>query len=60
MRVRLRSCGSRIGPGPLSVYVFNIAGNHLRIVAAVHFNRTKVYIQAIMTHAEHDTGDWKR
>jgi mRNA interferase HigB len=43
-----------------NLYVFNVAGNHLRIVAAIHFNRGKVFLRAIMTHAEYDTGDWKR
>ena len=42
------------------LFVFNVAGNHLRIVAAVHFNRGKVYIRDILTHSEYDEGKWKR
>ena len=42
------------------LFVFNVAGNHLRIVAAVHFNRGKIYIRDILTHAEYDEGKWKR
>ena len=30
--------------------VFNVAGNHLRIVTAVHFNRARVYIREILAH----------
>ena len=41
------------------VYVFNVAGNHLRIVAAIHFNRQKVYIRGILTHMEYDQEKWK-
>ena len=41
-------------------FVFNVAGNRLRIVAAVHFNRRKVYIREILTHTEYDDEKWKR
>ena len=39
--------------------VFNIGGNKARLIAAVHYNRQKVYIRAVLTHAEYDTGAWK-
>ena len=39
--------------------VFNIGGNKVRIIAALHFNRRKVYIRAVLTHAEYNTGAWK-
>ncbi|MGL4620351.1 MAG: type II toxin-antitoxin system HigB family toxin [Chroococcidiopsis sp.] len=34
--------------------VFNIGGNKYRLIAAIHFNRHKVYIRHILTHAEYD------
>lgn len=34
--------------------VFNVGGNHLRIIAAIHYNRQKVYIRHVFTHAEYD------
>ena len=40
--------------------VFNIGGNKYRLIAAVHYNRRKVFIRAVLTHAEYDRGDWKR
>ena len=40
--------------------VFNIAGNHLRIVSAMHFDRRRVYIREILTHSEYDEEKWKR
>ena len=39
--------------------VFNIAGNNYRLIAVIHFNRKKVYIRHVLTHAEYDLGDWK-
>ena len=41
-------------------FVFNVAGNHLRIVTAVHFNRRIVYIREVLTHTEYDDEKWKR
>jgi mRNA interferase HigB len=40
--------------------VFNIGGNKYRLITAVHFNRGKVYIRNILTHAEYDKGGWKK
>jgi mRNA interferase HigB len=39
--------------------VFNIGGNTARLVAAIHYNRQKVYVRAVLTHAENDQGKWK-
>lgn len=39
--------------------VFNIGGNKVRLIAAIHYNRQKLYIRAILTHAEYDQGKWK-
>ena len=40
--------------------VFNIGGNKVRLIAALHYNRKKLYIRAVLTHAEYDTGTWKQ
>jgi mRNA interferase HigB len=40
--------------------VFNIASNKYRLIAALHYNRHKIYIRAILTHAEYDLNKWKR
>ena len=34
--------------------VFNIRGNHYRLIVKFHFNRNKAYIRFIGTHAEYD------
>jgi mRNA interferase HigB len=36
--------------------IFDIGGNKFRIIAAVHYNRQKLYIRRAYTHAEYD--DW--
>jgi len=39
--------------------VFNIGGNKARLIAALHYNRQKVYIRAVLTHEEYDQNTWK-
>ncbi|HEX4140283.1 MAG TPA: type II toxin-antitoxin system HigB family toxin [Candidatus Methylacidiphilales bacterium] len=39
--------------------VFNIGGNKYRLIAAIHYNRNRIYIRAILTHREYDKGNWK-
>ena len=39
--------------------VFNIGGNKVRLIAAVHYNRNKIYIRHVLTHQEYNTGKWK-
>ena len=34
--------------------VFDIAGNHFRIITVIHYNRQKLYIREVFTHAEYD------
>ena len=40
--------------------VFNISGNKYRLIAAVHFNRKRIYIRNILTHPEYDRNKWRR
>ncbi len=39
--------------------VFNIGGNKARLIAAIHYNRRKIYIRAVLTHDEYDHDAWK-
>lgn len=39
--------------------VFNIGGNKVRLVAAIHYNRRMIFIRAVLTHPEYDEGKWK-
>ena len=38
-------------------YVFNIKGNHYRMVTLIHFNRRTMYIRFIGTHEDYDEID---
>ncbi|WFP49329.1 type II toxin-antitoxin system HigB family toxin [Methylomonas sp. EFPC3] len=40
--------------------VFDIGGNQFRLIAAIHYNRRKVYVRDVLTHAEYDRNAWKR
>lgn len=35
-------------------FVFDIAGNHYRLIAAIHFNTQILYVRAVMTHADYN------
>lgn len=43
-----------------NLYVFDIAGNHLRLIANIHFNRQKIYIRALLNHEEYSKDRWKK
>ena len=40
--------------------IFNIGGNKVRLIAAVHYNRRKIYIRAVLAHAEYDEQRWRK
>lgn len=39
--------------------VFNIAGNNYRLIARVNSSAQKLYVLAVLTHAEYDKEQWK-
>jgi len=39
--------------------VFDVGGNKVRIIAAIHYNRQRIYIRGVLTHPEYDKGRWK-
>ena len=39
--------------------VFNIRGHQYRLVARFLYEKRRVYIRRVLTHAEYDRGDWK-
>jgi mRNA interferase HigB len=40
-------------------FVFDICGNKLRLIAAIHFNTGRVFVRAVLTHRQYDKGGWK-
>ena len=41
------------------VFVFNISGNKLRLIASIHFNYQRLYVRYILRHNEYDKNNWK-
>lgn len=39
--------------------VFNIKGNHYRLITAIKYYSQTVYILHVLTHPEYDKGRWK-
>lgn len=39
--------------------VFNIKGNHYRLIVKIDFRAQIIYIKQVLTHAEYDKGKWK-
>lgn len=49
---------ARVGSGK-NVVVFNVCGNKFRLITAIHYNMSKVFVLKFMTHAEYDKDHWK-
>jgi mRNA interferase HigB len=39
--------------------VFNIKGNHYRLIAEINYRSGTVFVRHILTHANYDKGKWK-
>jgi len=39
--------------------VFNLSGNHYRLIVKVVFARQKIYVRNLLTHAEYSKDKWK-
>ncbi len=42
-----------------NVIVFNIGGNTFRLICAAHYDRKKIFVLRLMTHAEYSKNEWK-
>ena len=42
-----------------TVTIFNIAGNHHRLITAIHYNTRSIFILKILTHADYSKDRWK-
>lgn len=40
--------------------VFDIHGNHYRLIARVNYATQRVFVLHVLTHAEYSRGDWKQ
>ena len=39
--------------------IFNIAGNKYRLIARIVYRSQTIFVVAVMTHKEYDSGKWK-
>lgn len=57
----LQTTFSKSGVDKVGKYtIFNIGGNKYRVITVIHYNREKVYIREVLTHAQYDKELWKR
>ena len=49
---------ARVSSGA-TVTIFDIKGNHYRLIVSIHYNRQRLYIRDFLTHAEYDKNTWK-
>jgi mRNA interferase HigB len=40
--------------------IFDVGGNRYRIVTVVHYDRRRLYVRQVMTHAEYDRNTWRK
>jgi len=40
--------------------LFDVGGNRYRIAAVIHYDKQRMYIRKVMTHAEYDQNDWRK
>ncbi|HEY0545913.1 MAG TPA: type II toxin-antitoxin system HigB family toxin [Pyrinomonadaceae bacterium] len=46
---------------PVGIYtIFNIRGNHYRLVVEINYQYQQILIRKILTHEEYDQGKWKQ
>lgn len=42
------------------ITVFDVGGNRYRIAAVIHYDKQRLYVRQVMTHAEYDRNDWRK
>lgn len=40
--------------------LFDVGGNRYRIAAVIHYDKQRMYVRQVMTHAEYDRNDWRK
>lgn len=40
--------------------IFDVGGNRYRIASVIHYDKQRVYIRQVMTHAEYDRNSWRK
>ncbi len=40
--------------------IFDVGGNRYRIAAVIHYDKQRLYVRQVMTHAEYDRNYWRK
>lgn len=40
--------------------VFDVGGNKYRIATVIHYDKQRLYVRQVMTHAEYDRNHWRK
>ncbi len=40
--------------------VFDVGGNNYRLIAEINYDRGKLFLRHVLTHAEYSRGKWKK
>lgn len=57
-RIYPHADAAKVGSGRI-VTVFNIRGNHYRLIVAIHYNTQRVYVLRFLTHSQYSKDSWK-
>ncbi len=42
------------------ITIFDVGGNRYRIAAVIHYDKQRLYVRQVMTHAEYDRNVWRK
>ena len=40
--------------------IFDVGGNRYRVAAVIHYDKQRLYVRKVMTHAEYDRSAWRK
>ncbi len=40
--------------------IFDVGGNRYRIAAVIHYDKQRLYVKEVMTHADYDRNAWRK
>ena len=40
--------------------LFDVGGNKYRIATVIHYDKQRLYVRQVMTHAEYDRNNWRK
>ena len=40
--------------------IFDVGGNRYRIATVIHYDKQRLYVRRVMTHAEYDRNNWRK